>query len=90
MFVHFCYKTPKEREKDGSGGLINGPSPVAFNYKGIILARNEKTGEELRGSKPDYLLFLKRRKDCKYEAISGQMDPDISVKKLERLETYYE
>jgi len=33
-------------------------------------------------SKPEYLLFLKKRKDGIYEAESGQMDPGFSVRAL--------
>ena len=51
--------------------IINGAQFVHF------LA--EKTG----CSRPKYLVFLKRRKDGRYEAVSGQIDPVDSVRLLE-------
>jgi hypothetical protein len=32
---------------------------------------------------PRYLMFLKKRKDGRYECVSGQVDPNVSVNKLE-------
>jgi len=31
---------------------------------------------------PEYLLFLKERKDGRYEAVSGQIDPEFFVRTL--------
>ena len=33
-------------------------------------------------SQPEYLLFLRKRKDDRYEAVSGQMDAALSVRAL--------
>ncbi len=33
-------------------------------------------------SGPEYLLFLRKRKDDRYEAVSGQMDSDFFVRAL--------
>jgi hypothetical protein len=32
--------------------------------------------------KPDYMVFLRQRKDGRYEPISGQVDPALSVREL--------
>ena len=54
------------RMKEGVG-INNGPQLVHF-----------RTGE----NRPSYLLFLNRREDGQYEAVTGQMDPVLSVKLL--------
>ena len=65
--VHF-------RMKDGVT-VKRGPRLVHINGPGLVHFRTGKKG-------PSYLLFLKRREDGKYEAVSGQMDPIDSVKLL--------
>jgi len=50
--------------------IINGAQFVHFQ------------AEKTRYPKPKYLVFLKRRKDGRYEAVSGQIDPVDSVRLL--------
>ena len=57
------------RVKDGVG-VPNGPLLVTFRPPASPL-----TG-------PDYLLFLKRRPDGRYEPLSGPIDPVLSVKEM--------
>ena len=68
-FVHFRYK-------EGSKGIINGPQLLEFQTETIPEDEAKKTR---KSRAPKYLLFLKRRVDGKYEAVSGQMDPIYSA-----------
>lgn len=56
-----------------------GPGFVAFSPEGSFL---DKATREQVG--PDCLLFLRLRKDGKYECVSGQFDPVYSVRWLKR------
>ena len=49
-----------------TGPQLNGPGLVSFNPS----------------QKKTFLLFLKRSPDGRYIAVSGQTDPDISIKKI--------
>ena len=71
----------------------NGPTLVSFFRNPVSLDVTQRNGEEGERrelkpkrqslvSKPEYLLFLKIRKDGLYEAVSGQMDPNFSVRAL--------
>ena len=84
--VHFKYT-------DHTRPYNDGPSLVSFFMKPISIDvmqqhREEDEQRELKQkrqsvtSKPEYLLFLKKRKDGLYEAVSGQMDPGLSVRAL--------
>jgi len=75
-FVHFRYKDDVDR-------IGNGPWLIRFRTEGPVTGRRLLPfSKPVRGSKPKYLLFLKRRDDGKYEAVSGQEDPVDSVKRL--------
>jgi hypothetical protein len=59
----------------------NGPRLISFAVRrGTIPLEHGKSGAH----KPDYLLFLKKGKDGRYEPVSGQIDPDQSVKEVHR------
>lgn len=68
--VHF-------RLKEGSR-IMNGPLLVEFHTK----------PQTLRGYgwaasiEPEYMLFLKKSKDGRFECVSGQFDPQLSVKQI--------
>src|SRR5207248_1412875 len=55
----------------GGGVLIeNGPTLVSFRIKPLsITGKHGKMGV---GRRPQYLLFLRKKKDGRYEAVSGQ------------------
>lgn len=57
----------------------NGPLLVSFRLKGIEV--RTKTSKMNLG-KPHYLLFLKKRKDGRFEPLSGQIDPVLSVREM--------
>jgi hypothetical protein len=71
----FHYRLPNGEE------IINGPLFVTFRLKGLAISgRDFKMGV----NKPHYLLFLKKRKDGRFEAVSGQVDPSLSVREMHR------
>ena len=57
----------------GDWKIANGPLLVKF-----VLRKPD--APELDHSSPDYLLFLKKGKDGRFECVSGQYDPALSVK----------
>ena len=69
--------TPRERQirlihyelKDTDAIIINAPMLVSFEIDERVIA-------------VEYLLFLKVRPDDRYEPVSGQIDPIMSVRKL--------
>ena len=78
--VHFKYM-------DHTRPYNDGPSLVSFFMKPISIdvmqqQRELKQKRQSVTSKPEYLLFLKKRKDGLYEAVSCQMDPGLSVRAL--------
>lgn len=68
------------RIKGGNMQLPNGPLLVTFRTTGFLVT--SKKGGETNLSPPEYLLFLKIRKDGRYEAVSGQYDPKLSVRQM--------
>ena len=58
-------------------GIRNGPMFVVFQ----IGDRKLPHGGTM--PPPDYMLFLRRLEDGRYEPVSGQMDPVIAVKELD-------
>ena len=85
--LHFQYKNP-------SRAFENGPGPVSFFTESLSVGikRSGEIQEEpktLEPAKslslkpaPEYLLFLIRRADGRFEAVSGQVDPNSSVRTL--------
>jgi hypothetical protein len=64
------------------GVLIqDGPLLVSFRTRGMQV--NLKHGQLYLG-RPSYLLFLKKRKDGRYEMVSGQIDPALAVREMYR------
>jgi hypothetical protein len=59
--------------------IFNGPLLVSFQ-----LPEKDRLIETRDGwkSQVDYMLFLKKRADGRYEAVSGQIDPGLAVRKL--------
>jgi hypothetical protein len=57
----------------------NPPNLVHFRTEAL---RVEVCGAAVDVPAPDYLLFLKKRPDGRYEPVSGQTDPDQSVREL--------
>jgi hypothetical protein len=61
--------------------LQNGPTLVRFRLQGLSVTG--KHGRMATG-RPQYLLFLKKRKDGRFEAVSGQVDPSLSAREMHR------
>ena len=59
--------------------VVNGPLLVSFRLRG--LAVQTKAAKAIL-ARPDYLLFLKRRADGRYEPVSGPVDPELSVREV--------
>ena len=59
--------------------IVNGPLLVTFRANSMLLEGKTKRAEL---GPPEYLLFLKLRKDGRYEPVTGQIDPQLSVREL--------
>jgi hypothetical protein len=59
--------------------IIDGPSFLQFGSKPQTFTLN---GIEYNSHKIEYLLFLKKRDDGRFEPVSGRIDPDLSVREL--------
>jgi len=80
------------RYKEGAGRYNDGPGLVSFLKELLLVelksAKNQKGKLEQLGvglskfSQPEYLLFLKKRKDGTYEPVSGQLDASFSVRAM--------
>jgi len=84
--LHFSYKK-------GAAPYEDGPNLVSFLKKPVIIevkAKEEGKAKELKpkqvskslASPPEYLLFLKMRKDGLYEPVSGHLDAVFSVRAI--------
>ncbi len=61
--------------------IVDGPMLVAFRTGAVIVkAKGDEQNTVL--PTPEYLLFLKRLKDGRYEPLSGPIDPALSVKEV--------
>lgn len=54
-------------------GVMNGPLLMTFKIDPRLVEF---------GSGPEYLLFLKKTKDGRYEPVSGRFDPVLSIKEI--------
>lgn len=62
----------------------NGPLLAQFETTGRLI-RIETEGEAgslIQEGQPSYLLFLKRREDGRYEPVAGQVDSELSVRRM--------
>jgi hypothetical protein len=66
------------KRRDGwEKGIENGPMLVDFR-----VAREEPVVTGVLSSTPQYLLFLRKMGDGRYEPLSGQIDPALSVREF--------
>lgn len=86
--LHFEYRNPSRLFEDGPG-LVNFLAEtlsVGIRRGGETKKEGPKTLEPTKRKSlmpaPEYLLFLKRRTDGRFEAVSGQVDPNPSVRTL--------
>ena len=84
--LHFSYKKGAALYEDGPGLVTFLKKPVIIEVK----SKEEGKAKELKLqqagrsliSPPEYLLFLKMRKDGFYEPVSGQLDAAFSVRAI--------
>jgi hypothetical protein len=85
VLFHFRYRTEKDKRKPTGSGVSPRPEMVRL----VSLQTPEIDGPGLldfgtrRSKEARYLLFLKKRRDGRYECVSGQIDPDVSVSGLD-------
>jgi hypothetical protein len=65
------------RKPGGAEAIYNGPDFVSFRTQPAAVRRSHLT-KDLPGE--EYLLFLRQRKDGRYEFVSGQLDPGLSIR----------
>jgi hypothetical protein len=75
MFVlkHFRMKDHQE--------LSEGPLLVSFRDKPLVLRRTVASGDVSLGI-PAYLLFMRQSPDGTFVPVSGEVDPELSVKEI--------
>lgn len=78
--LHFKFEDLKKKHLDPkSPTIINGPYFVAFRNKPLTVT--EGNSQRVL-PKPEYLLFLAKGLDGRYEPVSGRIDPVLSVKEV--------
>jgi hypothetical protein len=60
--------------------IVNGPCLVTFRTGGLQYRSSNSTYESALPT--EYLLYLKERKDGRYEPVTGPIDPEFSVREL--------
>lgn len=70
---------PGKTEKDQWYAAKSGPDLVTFPTEPT---RAGAGVSEVAVPAPEYLLYLKKRADGRYEPVSGQFDPDLSVREM--------
>ena len=84
--LHFQYK-PEATVYDDGPGLVS----FLDKSRQTAVERHVDRSGALRplsvnsSSHPEYLLFLKLRKDGRYEAVSGQTDPNLSARSVNEI-----
>jgi hypothetical protein len=75
---------------DTSKPIVNGPLTAYFRINGHRLTVTAVDGVEVKQERierpPDYLLFLKVRKDGRFEPVTGQVDSMFSARKIAPLD----
>jgi len=82
---HFRYKEGAVRYNDGPGLVTFLKKPLLIRLKSTKNQKGklQQSGDGLKQiSQPEYLLFLKKRKDGTHEPVSGQLDANFSVRAL--------
>jgi hypothetical protein len=79
--LHFKFGAPKKGARRNPV-IRNGPQFVAFRTQDVLVDTVDQERNRITMPRPEYLLFLKLRKDGRYEPVSGQLDPDLSVREV--------
>ena len=86
--LHFQQRNPSRPFEDGPRlvSFLVQPFSVGIRRSGETKEEGPKTLEPTKRKSlmpaPEYLLFLKKRTDGLFEAVSGQVDPNSSVRTL--------
>jgi hypothetical protein len=70
---------PGKTENDQWFAAKSGPNLVTFWVETL---RVPVGGSGVKVPAPEYLLYLKKRADGRYEPVSGQYDPNLSVREV--------
>ena len=73
--LHFRFDPPKDKLLV----VEDGPGFVAVRPKSLRVREGDKV---LNMPAPEYLLFLRRLKDGRYEPVSGKVDPRFAVREV--------
>ncbi len=88
--LHYKYADSTPPVNDGPALISFITGPVSIDVQPLKRAETElKALSQKRlsqNSAPEYLLFLKKRQDGSFEAVSGQVDPSFSVRALFNVE----
>jgi hypothetical protein len=70
--------------------IINGPLLVKFRKEGVAL-KGTVNGTAFKAGigRPDYMLFLRLRADGRYEPVSGEIDPVLSIRELHLADGFF-
>jgi hypothetical protein len=70
--------------------IVNGPSLVKFR-DGTESLEGTINGNAFKAEmgRPEYMLFLRLRKDGRYEPVSGEIDPALSVRELHSADGFF-
>lgn len=84
--LHFRYKRETPVYDDGPGliSFLTKPRSTKVKKRGEVLGELAPLIAS-KSSRPEYLLFLRLRKDGRYEAISGQMDSNLSARTVNQI-----
>jgi hypothetical protein len=62
--------------------FANGPLLVGFRTEGPVIEGGGARKYQAKLSRPQYLLFLRKAEGGRFEPVSGQIDPRMSVKEI--------
>jgi hypothetical protein len=70
--------------------IENGPLLVRFRKDSVMLQGTINGAAFKAGlGRPEYMLFLRLRKDGRYEPVSGEIDPSLSVRELHSADGFF-
>jgi len=70
--------------------VINGPLLVKFR-KDAVMLNGTINGTAFKAGLgcPEYMLFLRLRKDGRYEPVSGEIDPSLSIREMHEPDRFF-
>jgi len=80
--LHFKFGELKKGLDPKSSMIVDGPNLVAFRTGPVTAGPGNS--KRIITPAPEYLLFLKKMKDGRYEPVSGHIDPVDSIREVSR------